>query len=63
MSDGVKQPIPPEHLFVGRVKKLEHLCDVLDRVISSEGRMLMLVGEPGIGKTRTAAEFAKLAKG
>jgi tetratricopeptide (TPR) repeat protein len=31
-------------------------------VLSGEGRLLMLVGEPGIGKTRTALELATYAR-
>ena len=41
---------------------MARLADILDSIISGKGRMVMLVGEPGIGKTRTAVEFAKLAE-
>ena len=30
----------------------------LEDALSGRGRLLMLAGEPGIGKTRTADEFA-----
>ena len=33
----------------------------LDDVLSGQGRFVMLSGEPGIGKTRTAQEFASHA--
>ncbi len=52
----------PKQLFVGRTKEMDRLASILEEVIAGEGRMVMLVGEPGIGKTRTAVEFAKLAE-
>ena len=53
----------PDQLFVGRTREIDRLMLVLEQVISNNGRMIMLVGEPGIGKTRTAVEFTKLAEG
>ncbi len=38
------------------------LTAALDEALSGHGRLVMLVGEPGIGKTRTAQELAGLAK-
>ena len=34
----------------------------LDDAMSGQGRLVMLVGEPGIGKTRTSQELAALAE-
>jgi eukaryotic-like serine/threonine-protein kinase len=34
----------------------------LEDALSSRGQLLMLVGEPGIGKTRTCQEFAEYAR-
>ena len=34
----------------------------LDDAMSGQGRLVMLAGEPGIGKTRTAQELATLAE-
>lgn len=34
----------------------------LDDATTGHGRLVMLVGEPGIGKTRTAQELAALAE-
>ena len=34
----------------------------LDDAMSGQGRLVMLVGEPGIGKTRTARELAAHAE-
>ena len=38
------------------------LTSVLDDALSGQGRLVMLAGEPGIGKTRTAQELASLAE-
>ena len=48
--------------FVGREPELEQLNRALGGTRSGSGRLLMLAGEPGIGKTRTAAEFAAHAR-
>ena len=44
--------------FVGRRRELDELIKALEDALSGRGRMVMLVGEPGIGKTRTAEELA-----
>ena len=44
--------------FVGRQQELADLKAALEDAVSGHGRLLMLVGEPGIGKTRTAQELA-----
>ena len=45
-------------VFVGRQAELEELRAALEDAFSGEGRLMMLAGEPGIGKTRTAQELA-----
>ena len=47
--------------FVGRQRELEEMRAALDDVLSGHGRIVMLTGEPGIGKTRTAQEVAVIA--
>ena len=47
-----------ESTFVGREKETAVLTDAWEKVRSGRGRIVMLVGEPGIGKTRLAREFA-----
>ena len=47
--------------FVGRQQEMAQLRSALDDAMSGQGRLVMLVGEPGIGKTRTAQELAMLA--
>src|SRR5262245_28817322 len=51
-----------EHSFVGREWELEVLYAGLEDVLAGRGRVLLLAGEPGIGKTRLANEFAAYAR-
>ena len=57
-------PLPPllgsaEHTtFVGRKTELAQLQRVWEQVRLGEQRLFLLAGEPGVGKTRLAAEFA-----
>jgi class 3 adenylate cyclase/tetratricopeptide (TPR) repeat protein len=48
--------------FVGRGDVLAALSKKLDGAVAGRGSLVMLVGEPGIGKTRTASEFAARAR-
>ena len=48
-------------VFVGRQREMADLSAALDAALSGRGGLVMLVGEPGIGKTRTAQELAMLA--
>ena len=47
--------------FVGRAEVLTRLAEALEDVSSGRGRIVLLTGEPGIGKTRTAEELARSA--
>ena len=49
-------------VFVGRQRELSTLRAALEDALSAHGRLLTLVGEPGIGKTRTALELATYAR-
>ena len=49
-------------IFVGRHQEMAELTAALDEALSGKGRLVMLAGEPGIGKTRIAQEFASLAE-
>ena len=48
--------------FVGRQQEMGELMGALEDALSGSGGLVMLVGEPGIGKTRTAQEFADIAE-
>ncbi len=47
---------PPLRTFVGRQREMADLKVSLEDALSGHGRLVMLGGEPGIGKTRTAQE-------
>ena len=47
--------------FVGREREMGELVSAFDDALAGKGRLVMLVGEPGIGKTRTAEELASYA--
>src|SRR5262247_424552 len=46
-----------DRVFVGRQAEMGVLQAALEDTLAGRGRLVMLVGEPGIGKTRTAREF------
>ena len=48
--------------FVGRATELERLTTKLHETRAGHGRLVMVAGEPGIGKTRTLEEFAETAR-
>ena len=43
---------------MGRQREMGELKAALEDAIAGRGRLMMLAGEPGIGKTRTAQELA-----
>ena len=49
-------------IFVGRQREMAVLETALNDALSGQGRLVMLAGEPGIGKTRTAQELAGRAE-
>ncbi len=48
----------PRDRFVGRLRELEALHGAFEAACAGHGRIVMLAGEAGIGKTRTAQELA-----
>ncbi len=48
--------------FVGREPEMQLLRAGVEDAGSGRGRLLLLIGEPGIGKTRTAEELATYAR-
>ena len=64
-SQSLHDPAPgpsPRGSFVGRQREMGELKLALDDATAGHGRLAMLVGEPGIGKTRTAQELASYAE-
>ena len=55
------EPKAPESAFIGRERELEALIVGLERALTGVGRLVMLAGDAGIGKTRLAQEVAKVA--
>ena len=54
MTD-VSAPPPARGVFVGRERELAELRAGLSDAIAARGRLFLIAGEPGIGKTRLAA--------
>jgi tetratricopeptide (TPR) repeat protein len=48
--------------FVGRGHELDRLGRALEDAVDGRGQLVLLIGEPGIGKTRTAGEIAERAR-
>lgn len=57
------EPDPARGTFVGRERELEELLAGLAEALAGHGRLFLLVGEPGIGKTRLADELLARARG
>jgi class 3 adenylate cyclase/tetratricopeptide (TPR) repeat protein len=53
---------PSRSTFVGRDRELRQLLDVLDTAATGRGRLVLISGEPGIGKSRLADELAAHAR-
>ncbi len=49
-------------VFVGRERELDRLREAVDGALGGRGSLQLLVGEPGIGKTRAAQELATYAR-
>jgi class 3 adenylate cyclase/tetratricopeptide (TPR) repeat protein len=50
-------------LFVGRERELTELTAALEPALAGSGRVVLVAGEAGIGKSRLADEFAATARG
>jgi tetratricopeptide (TPR) repeat protein len=61
----VNQVVPASQsaLFVGRERELALLTAGLDDALAGRGRLFLISGEPGIGKSRLADELAARARG
>src|ERR1700744_4562551 len=47
--------------FVGRLRELTELRAAIDGALAGRGRLFMLAGEPGVGKSRLADQAASYA--
>ncbi len=47
--------------FIGRERELTELTTALENAMDDRGGVVMLVGEPGIGKTRPTEELESMA--
>lgn len=63
LPDGGFLGARPSNRLVGRQQELQVCLRVVEDVGRGAGRMLLLSGEPGIGKTRLAQEIAVAAHG
>ena len=50
------------NIVVGRQQEMKELVASLDDSLRGQGRAVMVVGQPGIGKTRIAQELAAIAE-
>src|SRR5215469_6128276 len=48
--------------FIGRAEEMAALRAAIDAALSGQASLVMLVGEPGIGKTRLAEEAGSYAR-
>ncbi len=63
MTSGVEQEAPRlGGVFVGRERELSELGAALEEAEGGRGSLVIVVGEPGIGKTRMADELAAQAR-
>ena len=52
----------PSQILIGREPEMVLLTTALDAALSGSGQIVMLAGEPGVGKTRLVQELAIYAQ-
>jgi predicted ATPase len=63
MNEPTKETVSPENhlyrrVFIGREAELKQLQAAFEGAISGQGALLMVMGEPGIGKTALCEKLA-----
>lgn len=61
--DKAAGPAPGEDPLVGRVRELQELCDAYADARVRRGGVHLILGDPGVGKTRLATALAEHAAG
>ncbi|MFQ6027107.1 MAG: AAA family ATPase, partial [Dehalococcoidia bacterium] len=61
-NEGPTEELVTDDAFVGRAEEMAELLAALEDARSGKGRLVMVVGEPGVGKTRTSQELALRAR-
>jgi DNA-binding SARP family transcriptional activator len=61
-AEGEAAPEPARAVFVGRERELAELIGALKDVLGGYGRLVLVAGEPGIGKSRLADELIGQAR-
>ncbi|MFL5853421.1 MAG: BTAD domain-containing putative transcriptional regulator [Solirubrobacteraceae bacterium] len=56
------EPDPARNTFVGREHELSTVMGALDEALAGDGRLVLIAGEPGIGKSRLAEEVGRHAR-
>ena len=62
VAGGIPAGAPSPEALVGREPMLEQLCEQLAHADAGHGRMVLVSGEAGVGKSRLVAEFAAEAR-
>jgi hypothetical protein len=55
--------VPRRSSFVGRARELDQLQAAFEAAASGRGALIMLVGEPGIGKTAVCEQLCRFVEG
>jgi predicted ATPase len=61
-ATGVVVPVSAAPPFIGRRREMETLRAAVEDMLAGHGRLVLLAGEPGIGKTRTAGQLASMVR-
>lgn len=62
MADAAHPLIAGDRVFVGREAEMDLLTRGMEDVLAGHGRIFLVTGEPGIGKTRLVSELCAVAE-